>query len=82
MRVKLGDSRLGSEAELLLLASRPVAGSILRTFVQYSIVFGARPEATSDVISDVVVDQAGTNVHENLVVLGQTVLEIYDPLTL
>ena len=41
-----------------------------------------RPEVVSDVISSVVVDQTGTDDRRNLVILGQTVREIYEPLTL
>ena len=41
-----------------------------------------QPEVASDDISGVVVDPTGMDVVSNLVILGQTVLEIYDCLTL
>ena len=41
-----------------------------------------RLQEVSDVIPGVAVDQVGMDVHENLVILGQSVLEIYEPLTL
>ena len=50
----------------------------------FSTVFRSsfRPEADSDVISGMVVDPMGEKVLVKLVILGQTVLEIYDCLTL
>ena len=47
MTVKFGDSKLHNDLP---------AGPSLRTFVLYSIIICSRPEATSDVISGVVVE--------------------------
>ena len=41
-----------------------------------------QPEVASDVISSVAVQYVGMDVCVNLVMIGQTVLEIYDCLTL
>ena len=38
------------------------AGPVLHTFMQYLIAFCSRQEAANDVISDVFVDQTGTDV--------------------
>ena len=53
-------------------------------FDPFSNVDNFRPEAYSDVISGVAVDPTGVKVHIkfNLLILGQTVLEIYDCFTL
>ena len=51
-------------------------------FVQYLTAICSRPEATSDVISGGVIDPTGVKVRVELVILGQTVLEIYDTFTL
>ena len=53
------------------------------TFVQYLIAFRSRPEAASNVISGANVGQVGMDASvKKLVILGQTVLEIYDCLAL
>ena len=61
-----------------------ISRTVLRiTFVQYLIAFFSRPEATSNVISNTFVEPVIPNNNVwNLVILGQSVLEIHDCLTL
>ena len=61
------------------IRSKAVGGSI---FDRFSNFYKWRPEVADDVILGLAVDYVGLDVLVNLVILGQTVLEIYDCLSL
>ena len=59
-----------------------VSGSDGRADGQYLLAFCSRPEVASDGLSGgAVLEGVGMDVLVNLLILGQTVLEIFEPLT-
>ena len=73
--VKFGDPRLNRSREI---PPEAVGGGIFDGFLRDNF----RQEITSDIISGVVVEHVGMHVPVKFVViLGQTVLEIFEPLT-
>ena len=62
-----------------IYSSETIGCGIFDLFVNFD---NCQPEVVSDDISGVVEDPTGVKVRENLVILGQTVVEIYDCLSL